>query len=85
MPGYNRLPINQVADEGKQALAQGVKSVLLFGIPAKKDEEGTSAFAKDGVVQKAIGEFKKAYGEELVVIGDVCLCEYMSHGHCGIN
>ena len=84
MPGYSRLPIAQVVDEGKQALAQGVKSVLLFGIPAKKDEAGTSAFAKDGVVQKAIRELKKAFGEELVVIGDVCLCEYMSHGHCGI-
>jgi porphobilinogen synthase len=58
--------------------------VLLFGIPAKKDEAGTSAYAKDGVVQKAIRELKKAFGEELVVIGDVCLCEYMSHGHCGI-
>jgi porphobilinogen synthase len=84
MPGYSRLPVAQVADEGKQALAQGAKSVLLFGIPAKKDEEGTSAFAKNGVVQKAIQELKKAYGDELVVIGDVCLCEYMSHGHCGI-
>ena len=58
--------------------------MLLFGIPAKKDEAGTSAYAKDGVVQKAIRELKKAFGEELVVIGDVCLCEYMSHGHCGI-
>jgi porphobilinogen synthase len=65
-------------------LTQGVKSVLLFGIPAKKDETGTSAFAKNGVIQKAIDELKKTYGEELVVIGDVCLCEYMSHGHCGL-
>ncbi len=70
--------------EGKQALEQGVKSVLLFGIPAKKDEAATSAFAKGGVIQKAIRELKKAFGEELVVIGDVCLCEYMSHGHCGL-
>jgi porphobilinogen synthase len=84
MPGYSRLPVSQVADEGKHALAQGVKSVLLFGIPAKKDESGTSAFAKNGVIQKAIDELKKTYGEELVVIGDVCLCEYMSHGHCGL-
>ena len=84
MPGYNRLPLGQVAEEGKQALAQGVKSVLLFGIPSKKDDVGTSAFAKDGVVQKATRELKKAYGEELVVVGDVCLCEYMSHGHCGL-
>jgi porphobilinogen synthase len=84
MPGYSRLPLNLVVEEGKQALAQGVKSVLLFGIPSKKDEEGTSAYAKDGVVQKAIRELKKACGEELVIIGDVCLCEYMSHGHCGL-
>jgi porphobilinogen synthase len=84
MPGYSRLPLAHVVEEGKQALAQGVKSVLLFGIPAKKDEAGTSAFDKDGIVQKAIRELKKAFGEELVVIGDVCLCEYMSHGHCGI-
>ena len=84
MPGYSRLPIGQIADEGKQALALGVKGVLLFGIPAKKDEAGTSAYAKDGVVQKAIRELKKAFRDELVVIGDVCLCEYMSHGHCGI-
>jgi porphobilinogen synthase len=84
MPGYSRLPIVQVAEEGKQALLQGVKSVILFGIPAKKDEAGTSAFAKDGVVQKAIRELNKAHGDNLVVIGDVCLCEYTSHGHCGI-
>ncbi len=84
MPCYNRLPISQVVEEGKQALVQGVKSVLLFGIPAKKDEEGTSAYSKDGIVQKAIRELKKAFGEELVVVGDVCLCEYISHGHCGI-
>jgi porphobilinogen synthase len=84
MSGYNRLPISMVNEEGKNALAQGCKSVLLFGIPAKKDEEGTSAYAKHGVVQKAIRELKKAYGDQLIIIGDVCVCEYMSHGHCGI-
>jgi len=84
MPGYSRLPLSMVAAEGKEALAQGVKSVLLFGIPAKKDEEGTSAYAENGIVQQAIRELKKTCGDELVVIGDVCLCEYMSHGHCGV-
>jgi porphobilinogen synthase len=84
MPGYSRLPLSMVAEEGKAALSQGVKSVLLFGVPAKKDEEGTSAYAQNGIVQQAIRALKKACGEELVVIGDVCLCEYMSHGHCGI-
>ncbi|MCW4003506.1 MAG: porphobilinogen synthase [Candidatus Bathyarchaeota archaeon] len=84
MPGYSRLPIAQVANEGKHALEQGIKGVILFGVPAKKDEVGTSAFAKDGVIQKVARELKKALGDELVVIGDVCLCEYMSHGHCGL-
>lgn len=84
MPGQSRLPVSQIVDEAKEALLQGVKAVLLFGIPAKKDEAGTSAFAKDGIVQQATQELKKAFSDELVVIGDVCLCEYMSHGHCGI-
>jgi porphobilinogen synthase len=84
MPGYSRLPIRQIANEGINALAQNVKSVLLFGIPTKKDESATSAYAKDGVVQQAIRELKKACGDDLVVIGDVCLCEYLSHGHCGL-
>jgi porphobilinogen synthase len=84
MPGISRVPIAQVAEEAKQAMSQGVKAVLLFGIPAKKDEVGTSAYAKNSVVQKAMRELKSAFKEGLVVIGDVCLCEYMSHGHCGI-
>ena len=85
MPGYTRLPISQVAKEGRAILAQGVKAVLLFGIPAKKDDEGTSAYAKNGIVQQAIYELKKSCGDELVVVGDVCLCEYMRHGHCGLT
>ncbi len=84
MPGYSRLPIDQVANEGKLALEQGVKSVLLFGIPAKKDAAGTGAYAEDGVVQKATSKLKAQFGDNLVVVGDVCLCEYMSHGHCGV-
>ena len=84
MPSYSRLPLLKVVEEGKQALSQGVKSVLLFGIPVMKDESGTIAYDKNGIVQKAIREIKKDLGEQIVVIGDVCLCEYMSHGHCGI-
>jgi porphobilinogen synthase len=84
MPNYNRIPLGQVASEAKQAQEQGIKSVILFGVPAQKDEQGTSAYAKNGVIQKAIGEIKKELGDSMVVIGDVCLCEYMSHGHCGI-
>jgi porphobilinogen synthase len=84
MPGYSRVPIAQVVEEGKAALAQGVKAVLLFGIPAKKDEEGTSAYDEKGVVQQAIRKLEYAFGDDLVIIADLCLCEYMSHGHCGI-
>jgi porphobilinogen synthase len=84
MPGYYRYPIDQVVQEGKAAVEQGVKSVLLFGIPAKKDEQASGAYAKNGVVQKAAGKLKAQFGENLVIIGDVCLCEYMSHGHCGV-
>jgi porphobilinogen synthase len=84
MPGYYRIPLEQVVDEGKAALEQGVKSVLLFGIPAKKDETGSGAYAKDGIVQKAATKLKAQFKDDLVIIGDVCMCEYTSHGHCGI-
>jgi porphobilinogen synthase len=84
MPEYYRLPIQQVADEVSQAVEQGIKAVILFGIPSKKDETGSSAFAEDGAVQKAIRQLKKEFGDELVVMADACLCEYTTHGHCGI-
>ena len=84
MPDYYRFPIQHVVDEVRQAVAQEIKAVILFGIPSKKDETGSSAFADDGVVQRAIRELKEEFGEELVVIADVCLCEYTTHGHCGI-
>jgi porphobilinogen synthase len=84
MPGYYRYPLDQVVEEGKAALDQGVKSVLLFGIPAKKDEVGSGAYAKNGIVQKAAAKLKAQFEDSLVIIGDVCLCEYTSHGHCGI-
>jgi porphobilinogen synthase len=84
MPEYYRLPIQQVVDEVRQAVEQGIKGVILFGIPSKKDETGSSAFAEDGVVQKAIRKLKKEFSDELVVMSDVCLCEYTTHGHCGI-
>lgn len=84
MPGISRFPLGQVAAEAKLALEQDVKAVILFGIPAKKDESGSEAFAADGVVQKAIHTLKTEFEDELVVVTDVCLCEYTSHGHCGI-
>ncbi len=65
-------------------VALGIKSIVLFGIPSKKDGFGNSAFDKDGITQQAIKTIKDTFGEKLVVITDVCLCQYTSHGHCGI-
>ena len=84
MPGYSRLPIRAVVEEVRQIVEQGVKAVLLFGIPSKKDEKGSEAYATNGVVQKTVHDLKKEFGDELAVITDVCLCEYTSHGHCGV-
>jgi porphobilinogen synthase len=84
MPGYSRCPIDQIVHEGKTALEQGIKSVLLFGVPAEKNDNGSGAYAKDGVIQRAASILKEQFKDELVIIGDVCLCEYIDHGHCGI-
>jgi len=84
MPGHSRLPIQNVVDEVRQTVEQGVKAVILFGVPSKKDETGSEAFAVDGVVQKAVRSLKNEFGDGLVVVTDVCLCEYTTHGHCGV-
>src|SRR5580704_12826841 len=78
MPGVFNLSIENAVEEAKQAKALGVPSVILFGIPDQKDARGTGAYAKDGVVQKAIREIKSAV-PELQVVADVCLCEYTDH------
>ncbi|MCX8041673.1 MAG: porphobilinogen synthase [Thermodesulfobacteriaceae bacterium] len=83
MPGIYRFSIDTLLEEVKQAFELGLKAVLLFGIPSKKDETGSSAYAKDGIIQRAVRRIKERF-PELVVITDVCLCEYTSHGHCGI-
>ncbi|MBT0158361.1 porphobilinogen synthase [Candidatus Bathyarchaeota archaeon A05DMB-2] len=84
MPEISRFPLRQMVDEVRRVMEQDVKAVILFGIPSKKDENGSSAFAVDGVVQKAIRKLKAEFGDELVVMADVCLCEYTVHGHCGV-
>ena len=83
MPGIYRFSIDTLMDEIKEVVDLGIKAVILFGIPKKKDEIGSSAYAKDGVIQKAVRKIKEKF-PELVIITDVCLCEYTSHGHCGI-
>jgi porphobilinogen synthase len=84
MPGQDRLSVDELAREGERLIASGVRSVLLFGLPEAKDAEGSGAWADDGVVQSGIRELRRAVGDELAVIADVCLCEYTSHGHCGV-
>lgn len=83
MPGVYRFTVDTVIAEIKACLELGLKAFLLFGIPFQKDEVGSSAFAKEGVVQRAIKAIKDKF-PEAVIITDVCLCEYTSHGHCGI-
>ncbi|MBT8333581.1 MAG: porphobilinogen synthase [Deltaproteobacteria bacterium] len=82
MPGVFRLSIDQLASEAKELLALGINSVILFGLPEHKDAMGSGAHAKNGIIQKAIRELKNK-SPELLVITDVCLCEYTDHGHCG--
>jgi len=84
MPGQHRLSVDELAREAERLLEAGVRSVLLFGLPETKDAEGSGAWIDDGIVQTAIRELRRAAGDELAIIADVCLCEYTSHGHCGV-
>jgi porphobilinogen synthase len=83
MPGQYHFSPDTLVDEAGAALEDGVKSVLLFGLPDAKDPQGSEAWAEDGAVQLAVTSLKKAF-PDLLVITDVCLCEYTSHGHCGV-
>ena len=83
MPGIFQLSINHALEEAKKAYALGISGVLLFGIPDEKDEAASGAYDPEGVVQLAIRAVKDVL-PELVVVADVCLCEYTSHGHCGV-
>lgn len=83
MPGVFQLPLTALITTAREAYDAGVRAVLLFGIPAWKDEQATQAYAEDGIVQRAVRALKQEC-PKLIVITDVCLCEYMSHGHCGI-
>jgi porphobilinogen synthase len=83
MPGVERLTISHLEEEAREIAALGIPAVLLFGIPAHKDEAASGAYDEEGIVQLAVRALKQAE-PELTVITDVCLCEYMSHGHCGV-
>ena len=83
MPGVFNLSVDHAVKEAKEAKSLGLGGIILFGLPEKKDEAATGAWIDDGIVQRATRAIKKEV-RDLVVIGDVCLCEYMSHGHCGV-
>jgi len=83
MPGVFNLSVDEAVKEVRETRALGVLSIILFGLPEKKDEVATGAWAEDGIVQRAARAIKREV-RDVVVMGDVCLCEYMSHGHCGI-
>src|SRR5947208_250917 len=84
MPGVFELSAKEVADEARAARDLWLQAILLFGIPEQKDEQASGAYGEDGIVQKALRAIKSKC-PELVTITDVCLCEYMSHGHCGVT
>jgi porphobilinogen synthase len=84
MPGVFQFALSEVVDESQRARDLGLQAVLLFGIPRDKDEQASGAYAENGIVQQAVRTIK-AKCPELVVMTDVCLCEYMSHGHCGVT
>ncbi len=83
MPGNFHFSVDSLVEEAREVAALGIPAILLFGIPAKKDEVGSEAYAEKGIVQQALRALKKAK-LDLVLITDVCLCEYTSHGHCGM-
>ena len=83
MPGQARLSVDQLPREAAELRSLDIPAVLLFGLPADKDAQGSEAWAADGIVQRAVRELKDA-APELIVITDVCLCEYTDHGHCGL-
>src|SRR6266851_7548216 len=83
MPGQFRLSIDELLKECKDAASMGIPAVLLFGIPRDKDPRGSEAYAEDGIIQQAVRAVKETI-PDLLVVTDVCLCEYTSHGHCGV-
>src|SRR3954465_15434679 len=83
MPGVANISVDEAVKEAREAKQLGVGGIILFGLPEKKDEVATGAWVDDGIVQRATRAIKREV-KDMVVIGDVCLCEYMSHGHCGV-
>lgn len=84
MPGVAQLSLDELDNQVAKAVDNGLRAILLFGIPARKDSIGSSGYAEAGIVQQACRMLKKRHGQNLLVVTDTCLCEYTSHGHCGL-
>ncbi|HEX9846658.1 MAG TPA: porphobilinogen synthase [Candidatus Nitrosotenuis sp.] len=84
MEAIERLPLSELTKEVESIKNLGIPAIMLFGIPEHKDEQGTSAFAENGIVQEAISQVRKNFGDSMVIMADVCLCQYTTSGHCGI-
>ena len=84
LPGHFQHTLESLQDEVKALLSTGVTSIILFGVPATKDEFGSGAWNRDGIAQVALRSLKDAFGDELVLMADLCLDEYTTHGHCGV-
>lgn len=84
MPNQFRYSLDRLNEELDELLKLNINSILLFGIPEHKDEVGSQGYAEDGIIQRAIRQIRKNYGDQFLIITDVCMCEYTSHGHCGI-
>jgi porphobilinogen synthase len=84
MAEMERLPLEDVNEEIQTIIDLGIPAIMLFGIPTHKDEVGTSAFDENGIVQKAISQIREKFGDKIVIMADVCLCQFTSTGHCGI-
>jgi porphobilinogen synthase len=84
MPGQQQHTLDSLTREAEAAIRVGVRSFVLFGIPAQKDAQGSEAWADDGIVQRALRRLRDAFGPDALLIADLCLCEYTDHGHCGV-
>ena len=84
MPGQSQHTVDSLVVEAKRLVSLGIPGIMLFGVPTRKDSQGSEAWNPDGVVQSALRSLRDAVGDELVLMADLCLCEYTDHGHCGV-
>src|SRR4030088_2103625 len=84
MPGHQQHTLESLTREAEAALKVGVRSFVLFGIPARKDAQGSQAWAEDGISQRGLRQLRDAFGADVLLLADLCLCEYTDHGHCGV-